>query len=348
MPNLTAPATLSITRMTAASASRADLACSPDTDDVGTHYTRLMRYNNRNWTAIDLNFHTESLCYFHNLVGTPSLILMSREGMLYDADQIRSNQKIEDYNLDYSAYKNGFLYKLKYIEPHIYAVGSGGQIYSRTKDGLWHVLDIAILDKAQNDDMTWMLEYLHNPTLLNDPEINKKYLDRIFSNSTKLFLFIAGVSEKALYFGGEQAKGILYFWDGTRCSRLDLPTEKALREILIAPDGTVWICGREGLLLRGRDQRFEVALDLGSQPRFASLAWFKDRLYLGSSSGPSALFVYDGRGVVPVNTGLTPELEDAHTLEAVDDVLWVVGMKSLARFDGTTWERIPVPGVNAE
>ena len=101
------------------------------------------------------------------------------------------------------------------------------------------------------------------------------------------------------------------------------------------------------MLIKGRDRNFEVVLELGQEPRFASLAWFEERLYLGSSSGPHALYVLENGEAAVVRTGLSPEPEDAHTIEAVDGALWVIGMKDLVRFDGRRWERIPVPGVRA-
>jgi hypothetical protein len=58
---------------------------------------------------------------------------------------------------------------------------------------------------------------------------------------------------------------------------------------------------------------------------------------------PSTVYTLEGNTLVPVATGVS----DAHTLESTGDVLWVVGRKSLARFDGHDWERIPVPEVDA-
>lgn len=47
--------------------------------------------------------------------------------------------------------------------------------------------------------------------------------------------------------------------------------------------------------------------------------------------------------VVPCTTGLTPELQDAHVLEAKDGVLWSFGFKDLAWFDGKQWTRVDHP-----
>lgn len=344
MPQLRTIRSLSVTRAAAVSATRLDLSCSPDEDDVGTHFTRLLRYDSGVWTMEDISQQAESLCQCHDRVGKTSLLVMSREGNLIDVDGGGPATKVEDVTLRGKPYQLGFLNKLRQVGSTLYAAGSGGQTYCREGNGAWRILSEELLD-GPYPNRNWILEYLNDPKLLDDPEVERQAAERVKSENPRLFWTLAGTSEKSIYFGGEQAKGLLYFWDGACFTLCDLPTDKAIRDIMIAPDGTVWICGREGILLKGHNHRFEVVVDLGSVPRFASLAWFNDRLYIGSSSGPSALFAFDGQGAQPVGTGLPTELVDAHTIQSVGSALWVVGAKSLARFDGQKWERIPVPGV---
>jgi hypothetical protein len=345
MPKSRTIKALSITRAAAVSASAVDLACSPDRDDVGTKFTRLLRYRNGTWTAVDLAQHAESLCEFRDGSGRSFLYVMSREGDLADVDGGGARTKVEDLALRGKPHQLGFLYKVRQIGDALYAAGSGGQAYRREANGDWRVLDEALLD-GPYPDRNWMLEYARNPELLNNADTKRQYMERLNSGKPKIFWTLAGISDNAIYFGGEQAAGILYVWDGDRSLACDLPTKKALNDIMIAPDGSVWICGRDGLLLKGRERRFEVVLDLGRQRRFSSLAWFEDRPYMGSNSGPIGLFVFDGRGAEPVRTGLPRGIGDAHTVEAVDGVLWAFGAKDLVRFDGRQWERIPVPGVS--
>jgi hypothetical protein len=338
-------AKLSITRAAALSASAIDLACSPDADDVGTPFTRLLRLRDGDWTTLDMPQHTESMCQFRHPSGRASLCVMSRGGDLLDVeDGIRS--RIEDPTMRGSQHQLGFLNKLRQVGDTLYAAGAGGQVYRRETGGDWRVLDEALLDGPRADS-DWTLEFARNPALLADPDRHSQLLARLDAESAKLFWALAGEAENAIYVCGERTDGLLYFWDGVRFTACELPTKGSLRDVLIAPDGVVWICGRDGLLLRGRGRDFEVVLDLGHEPRFASLAWFEDHLYLGSSSGPHGLYVLDNGEAAAVSTGLSPEPEDAHTIEAVDGVLWVVGMKDLARFDGRRWERIAVPGVRA-
>ena len=66
--------------------------------------------------------------------------------------------------------------------------------------------------------------------------------------------------------------------------------------------------------------------------------------YLATNVG---LFKFDpakpGGGFVKVRTGLVPELQDANVVQSVEGVLWSLGSKDLARFDGNAWQRFQHP-----
>jgi len=67
-------------------------------------------------------------------------------------------------------------------------------------------------------------------------------------------------------------------------------------------------------------------------------------MYLDSNMG---LFAYDPQapeqGIVSVMTDLVPDLQDANIVDRFDKVLWSIGPKDSARFDGSTWQRIHHP-----
>lgn len=49
-------------------------------------------------------------------------------------------------------------------------------------------------------------------------------------------------------------------------------------------------------------------------------------------------------GIEPkVVTDLHPDLQDANIVDSYDKVLWSIGPKDIARFDGKKWERIHHP-----
>jgi hypothetical protein len=335
---------LSVTRAAARSASHIDLACSPDSDEVGTPFTRLLRYESGVWTTRDLKLHAESLCQYRGPDRRAALLVMSREGDVMDVDATGRHVLIEHAISDSGSIQSGFFYKLHQVGNSLFACGSAGRNFVKSYGGPWKILDPGLLD-GEAKSANWLLEYLKNPDLMNNPAVAFELQDRIKKESSTIFWSIAGSDEAQVYLAGERGDGLLRLWDGRIMTVCELPTRKALRDIYIGPDGTVWICGREGLLLKGRDQNFDVVVDHGEQPRFSSMAWFNDRLFVGSSSGPGALFMFDDNKLRPVETGHTMPYADVHTLDEVGGVLWSVGMKGLARFDGKAWETIPVPGV---
>ncbi len=105
----------------------------------------------------------------------------------------------------------------------------------------------------------------------------------------------------------------------------------------------VWVAGLEGALLVGNHRSgFTDLTSKGTAHLFHDLTVYRGTLFLGSNHG---LFRYDelGRRVVRVRTNLSPELACVHTVDHADGVLWCVGPKDIACFDGDTWTRIHHP-----
>ena len=107
----------------------------------------------------------------------------------------------------------------------------------------------------------------------------------------------------------------------------------------------IWMCGSNGTLLLGNAQEgFQSLSSVDDNQLFTSVCKFQDKIYLGSNLG---LFVYDPAkaeaGIERVHTDLKPELQDANIVDSYDKVLWSIGPKDIARFDGHKWERIHDP-----
>jgi hypothetical protein len=105
------------------------------------------------------------------------------------------------------------------------------------------------------------------------------------------------------------------------------------------------MCGANGTLLLGNAvDGFKSLSSVDDNQLFLSVCKFQDKIYLGSNLG---LFVYDparhDAGIAKVQTGLSPELQDANIVDSVGEVLWSIGPKDIARFDGRQWERIHHP-----
>ena len=98
----------------------------------------------------------------------------------------------------------------------------------------------------------------------------------------------------------------------------------------------MYACGREGLLLKGRDQAWEVIDPPGTTQDLWSLAWFDGRLYLSTFY---ALYTLGKNGLEAVDTG-AEQAKTFHRLSAAEGVLLSSGAKDVLVFDGKTWTRI--------
>ncbi len=115
-----------------------------------------------------------------------------------------------------------------------------------------------------------------------------------------------------------------------------------LVDLCCAGDGAVHACGREGLLLKGRQSSWQK-VDLGS---FAediwSLAWFQDRLYLATMENVLAL---TGAGPKVVRMGKDAP-KTCYDLVTGAGMLWSIGAKDIMSFDGKSRTRIDLSGAS--
>ncbi|MET3140292.1 hypothetical protein AAKU61_004681, partial [Undibacterium sp. GrIS 1.2] len=209
----------------------------------------------------------------------------------------------------------GYMRRLRQIGDHLYAVGGAGQVYKRLGANHWEHMDDGILQL---------------------PTVEDRLLLADINGATEDDIYICGGIP-----GAYGLEGRLYHWDGKQWSTLILPTTERLTAIHVDDNKKIWICGTNGTLLFGNwINGFKDLSSIDDNQLFYSLTKFNDRIYLASNLG---LYVYDGTAIKEVRTGLVPELQDANVIDAADGVLWSIGSKDIARFDGTTWERIHHP-----
>lgn len=214
----------------------------------------------------------------------------------------------------------GYLAGLKQIGNRLYACGYAGQVYRRMAVNRWEHMDIGILQSPGIDDGAYMVRA------------------------------IDGSDEQSIYIvGSESTKGHpgrADHWNGYEWRRLELPKGTGrLTTIHIESAARVWMVGADGTLLLGNNvDGFYNFGPLRETKLIFSIALFNGLGYLGTDLG---LYKFDpnspGKGFSKVRTGLDPVLQDANIVQAVDGVLWSMGSKDLARFDGSTWVRFHHP-----
>ncbi|PTL85143.1 hypothetical protein DAT35_07855 [Vitiosangium sp. GDMCC 1.1324] len=197
--------------------------------------------------------------------------------------------------------KRGHLRQVRTIGRRTFAVGMGRQVYRRDGENLWTCLD---------------------------PQLQP------VAGEVKGFESIDGFSESNLYAVGWD--GEIWHFDGSVWTQQQSPVDVVLTRVLCAGDGHVYATGRQGLLLRGRDARWEVVEHDGPREDIQDMAWYGDRLYLSTHR---QLFTLSGDRLTPIHFG-DDAPETCYHLSVADGVLWSFGAKDLMAFNGQKWTRV--------
>ncbi|OZI38044.1 hypothetical protein CAL29_06745 [Bordetella genomosp. 10] len=322
--------------------------------DVHHPEARLFRYEHdgkpgEQWYFDDFDFHLQDITRFRNLDVDPKtdyLTYLSSEGDVYHAwwkgnfrEKITGAGSWVD-----DAEGRGRLSAISQIGDKLYACGNGGQMYVRSGSN-WHLLTKSILFDPEAHAR---LGRTAPPT--TDPGFLQWLMDSRRQEPRNLSLHdIAGQREDAIYVCGvEGTKPVLCFWDGGALHELEVPLEEAaLTGIHMEHAESVWVCGREGVLLHGSHARGFTPVDLRKQHNlFHMITPYRGKLVLPSSTRPGGLYELDtGTSELRRFAPALPKLRGDYIFhaESVGDVLWVVGQKDIFRFDGNAWERIEHP-----
>ena len=215
----------------------------------------------------------------------------------------------------------GYLSDLQQIGNHLYACGFSGQVYRRWGENDWRHMDEGLLqDPATPMDDTIALSVINGP------------------------------DENAIYAAGYRYSEWLppkaYFYDGNGWREIALPEEAGrIVNMHIESAERIWLCGAKGTLLLGNAaDGFKSLSSADDLQLFTSITQFQGQMYLASDMG---LFMYDpaqpDAGIQKLSTPLKPDLQDANIVDVHEQVLWSIGPKDIACFDGQTWQRIHHP-----
>jgi hypothetical protein len=197
----------------------------------------------------------------------------------------------------------GPLRGVRSIGEQVVAVGMGRQVWRRDASGAWAAIDQGARPAEGEREVVG-------------------------------FEAVDGFSDSDMYAVGWS--GEIWHYDGARWSREASPTTAVLTGVLCGGDGTVYACGRKGLLLARRAGVWSVIEHASMIDDLWHLAWYRDTLYLASMDG---LFTLAGERLLALQFGDDAPSSCYH-LAVGDGVLWSVGAKDIMAFDGAAWRRI--------
>jgi len=300
----------------------------PDAIDPHSIDYSILRYfddaafGEEKWGYHDLDWHVVGLCVWRNSpFGRRAYVALSEQGHI-EIEVAGGEQIIEEHIPDAGLHEEwsrdyGYVDRVREIAGRLYVCGTNRQVYRRSDAGQWEHFDNGILVPEAKD------------------------LAELHSRRLKGLMDIAGLSEQSIYTAGYD--GEVFYHDGTHWSQVESGVDEDLFKIKIVSEDDVYIIGANGTLLRGNHRDgFKNLSSVEDNQRFTGIEIFNGALFLASNLG---MFTYDpvAQKILPYKTNLTPDLVDCHVLEARDGIMWSIGFKDLARFDGAQWERIHHP-----
>lgn len=227
----------------------------------------------------------------------------NKEGALVSSDEGRlltvTERSVDEGQIAFTDRKSRHivLRSLKLYNERIYAVGMNGLVARLRDDGLWD----AVVEPAPGRSGLEALD---------------------------------GFSDSEIYVAGW--KGMLAELQGTSMTLHTTPTTVILTDIVCAGDGHVYVCGQNGVLLRGRRSQWEVICEDATQENLWSVEWFEGRLYIATIL---ALYTVANNTLIPVDFDGDPPTT-CYRLTKSKGFLWSIGREDIMRFDGTTWIRV--------
>lgn len=202
---------------------------------------------------------------------------------------------------DQSPSQRGMLRSVRGIGGKAFAVGMQRQVYRRDGRDLWTSIDNEMRPAA---------------------------------GQVVGFESIDGFVDSDIYAVGWE--GEIWHYDGQRWRQQGSPTNFILTDVCCAADGNVYACGRVGMLLTGRNDKWRVVEDSTMKHDIWSLAWFDGQLYAATYRG---LYRLERERFVEVDFG-QDRPKTFYKLTATKEVMWSIGAKDIFAFDGNSWTRI--------
>ncbi|MGE8312642.1 MAG: hypothetical protein ACN6QR_24155 [Pseudomonas protegens] len=148
------------------------------------------------------------------------------------------------------------------------------------------------------------------------------------------FEALGGFSNDEIYAAGW--KGEIWLREQGNWRQVDSPTNFKITALICASDGYCYLCGRQGTLLRGRADTWEI-IDLEEfTDDFWSIAEHQGKIYLATLF---EVYVLDESSLRPINWNM-PKPNTCYCLSAKNGALWSVGQKDILVHDGQSWRKL--------
>jgi hypothetical protein len=235
---------------------------------------------------------------------SPEILSLCLDGTVHSAGP--NGFSSDSVDLDEPPEQRGILRCLSVVKDEVYAAGLGRQVFKRSVNGKWSRIDRQIAEPKGSENVGG-------------------------------FESIDGFDSSEIYAVG--MNGEICRFDGAKWDVIPGLTNLILSKVLCAPDGTVYIAGQLGTLIKGRTYKWEILEQDGLDDTIWDLAWHGEKLWLSTIN---SLYVLQDDEIVPVEVDQEPDISFRY-LASRDDALWSIGAKSLLLRKADSWTVVPLP-----
>ncbi|MEW8027128.1 MAG: hypothetical protein AB2806_05245 [Candidatus Thiodiazotropha sp.] len=187
------------------------------------------------------------------------------------------------------------------IGNEIFTLGMGRQIYFRKDVNIW--------------------EPVHKETLLEDRAILVGFQTLVKSGND---YFAAG-------WGGE-----IWRFDGIKWTNQGSPVNQILSDSVVSSDGEVFLCGKNGTVIRGQNGQWSVIDAEGSEEDFWSIVEYQGDIYVSSTLG---IYIINDT-LQPVSIDVAGYKGTHYRLQVVKNDLFSFGEKDILVYRDGAWNRV--------
>lgn len=143
-----------------------------------------------------------------------------------------------------------------------------------------------------------------------------------------------GPSDDELYFVGWN--GCICWLDHGVMNLVESPTNVVLASAHWAEDGFLYCVGQDGIILRGRGNRWDILAEDQTSENLWDVVSFLGKIYVSSTT---CVMQLDNGNLHLVGFG-DDQPSTCYHLSAAEKTLWSIGSKDVFKFDGKTWARV--------
>lgn len=172
-----------------------------------------------------------------------------------------------------------------------------------------------------------------------------RFDDGVLLDETSLeiagFLSVDGTSDKELYAVGYH--GEIWMHNAKEWKQVSSPVKSRLECVRCGADGSVLICGENGVVLKGNHKQWQLIESKEIKDTFTSAAQFKGQWYVTDEEGGLYIVKEDGLYAEPDFAKLKAT---TGSLSATETALLSIGETDIILFDGKKWTRLKDPAIN--